>query len=66
MITWTGAVEAGTPVTLTYSAILSEGLTAPTAIIHPVLIDDGQGNVEELQAISIVNGYPLYLPVVMK
>jgi len=66
VITWAGAVEAGTPVTITYSAVITAGLTAPTAIIHPVLIDDGQGNVEELQAISIVNGYPLYLPVVMK
>ena len=66
VITWAGAVEAGAPVTITYSAVITAGLTAPTAIINPVLIDDGQGNVEELQAISIVNGYPLYLPVVMK
>ncbi len=66
VITWTGAVTTDVPVTITYSADVDGGLIDPTAIINPVLIDDGLGNVDERLAISIVNGLSSYLPLVSK
>jgi uncharacterized repeat protein (TIGR01451 family) len=62
VITWTGAVTAGVPITITYSATVDGGLTDPTAIVNPVLLDDGLGNVDERPAVSIANGLTVYLP----
>ncbi|MBN1979781.1 MAG: VCBS repeat-containing protein [Anaerolineae bacterium] len=66
VITWTGAVEAGAPVTITYSATVDGGLTDPTAIVNPVLIDDGLGNVDERSAVAIANGLIVHLPLVRR
>ena len=64
VITWTGTVAAGVPVTITYSATVDGGLTDPTAIVNPVLLDDGLGNVDERSAVAIANGLAAYLPIV--
>jgi uncharacterized repeat protein (TIGR01451 family) len=66
VITWTGAVTAGVPVTITYSAVVGGGITGPTALVNPVLIDDGLGNVEERSAVALVNGLAVYLPLVWR
>jgi uncharacterized repeat protein (TIGR01451 family) len=66
VITWTGEVATGVPITITYSAIVDGGLTDPTTVVNPVLIDDGLGNVDERFAISIVNGLTSYLPMVSR
>ncbi|MFL7791194.1 MAG: FG-GAP-like repeat-containing protein [Anaerolineae bacterium] len=66
VITWTGAVVAGVPVTITYGATVGGGITDPTAIVNPVLIDDGQGNVHEYSAVAIANGLSVYLPLVRR
>ena len=66
VITWAGAVGAGVPVTITYGGVVDAGITEPTAIVHPVLIDDGLGNVWPHQALAIVNGYATFLPLIHK
>jgi uncharacterized repeat protein (TIGR01451 family) len=66
VITWTGAVTAGVPITITYSATVDGGLTDPTGIVNPVLLDDGQGNVDEHLAVAIANGLTVYLPLVRR
>ncbi len=66
VITWTGEVAAAMPVTITYSAVVSEGLVSAQVLVNRVLVDDGLGNVEELAAVVIVNGFAIYLPVVRR
>ena len=65
-ITWAGDVSAAAPVTITFGVTVSEQLTTPQAIPNTVLIDDGLGNVWQRQAVVIANGYPAYLPLVLK
>ncbi|MBN1993931.1 MAG: VCBS repeat-containing protein [Anaerolineae bacterium] len=66
VITWTGAVSGGMPVTITYGVTVSEQITEPYVIANTVLMDDGLGNVLQRQAIVIANGIPAYLPVIQK
>ncbi len=66
VITWTGAVATGGYVTITYDATVNMGITDTVTIISPVLMDDGLGNVLSRQAVVIVNGHGLYLPLVHK
>ena len=51
------------PVTITYSAVIDGGLTDPTLLVNPVLIDDGQGNLLQRIAAVMVNGIGIYLPL---
>ncbi|MBN2002699.1 MAG: VCBS repeat-containing protein [Anaerolineae bacterium] len=67
VITWNGAVSADTPVELTFSAtVISETISIPTTVFNTVYINDGQGNVLQRQAVAIVNGRSVYLPVIMR
>jgi hypothetical protein len=59
-------VTGGVPVTITYGAVVDVGLTDPTPIVSPVLLDDGLGNVEERFAVAIANGLAVYLPLVRR
>ncbi|MBN1890704.1 MAG: VCBS repeat-containing protein [Thermoflexales bacterium] len=66
VITWRGAVEGGRPVSITYSALVYAGLSGPAALVNRVRIDDGQGNVEERSAVTIVDGFSIYLPLIWR
>jgi len=66
VITWTGAVSTAVPVTITYGVSVSLQITRPTAIAHPVLIDDGRGNIEQLSAAAMANGRCIHLPLVLR
>jgi uncharacterized repeat protein (TIGR01451 family) len=66
VITWTGAVGDGVPVTLTYGAVISVPATVPAVLRNTALLDDGAGRVWERTALVIVNGRALYLPVVVR
>jgi len=66
VITWTGAVARVEPVTITLSVTVSEQLTQPEAIVSVLWIDDGPGTVWQRQAVAIVNGLVLYLPVICR
>jgi uncharacterized repeat protein (TIGR01451 family) len=64
VITWTGAVAASEPVTITFSARLAAQVTAPRAIVNTALVDDGLGNVWQRSATVVVNGRGIYLPLI--
>jgi uncharacterized repeat protein (TIGR01451 family) len=66
VITWTGTVTGGVPITITYGATVDGGLTHPTALVNPIALDDGLGNVWEKSAVAIVHGFPVYLSMVLK
>jgi uncharacterized repeat protein (TIGR01451 family) len=66
VITWTGTVSAITPITITFGVTVSEQLTTPQVILNTALVDDGLGNVWQLQAVAIANGYATYLPMILK
>ena len=65
-ITWTGAVTAGVPVTITYGAVVDGGVNDPTVLVGSVWLDDGLGNVESRTVMAIANGLALYLPLVSR
>jgi uncharacterized repeat protein (TIGR01451 family) len=66
VVTWAGDVLAAEPVTITYGVTVSNEISMPQAIANTALIDDGQGNVWQRQAVVVVNGYAVYLPLVRK
>jgi hypothetical protein len=57
-------VLAGTPVTLTYAAELTSTTTLTPIVVNAAQIDDGLGNVYTRSA--FVNGYEVFLPLVMR
>jgi len=66
VITWTGDVPAGSPVVIGFSAVVDAGITDPTAIVNAAVVNDGLGNVLSRQATVIVDGYAVFMPVVMR
>ena len=66
VITWTGAVSASVPVTITYGGTLAPTVTEPRLITGSVQIDDGVGGAQVYPADVIANGLPVYLPLVMR
>lgn len=63
-LTWKGIVLADTPVTLTYAAELTSTTTLTPTVVNAAQIDDGLGNVYTRSA--FVNGYEVFLPLVMR
>lgn len=66
VITWNGSVSARQPVTITFGVTIGLGIVQPTYIGNVALIDDGAGNLWQRSAAVIVNGYAIYLPLVMR
>jgi len=66
VITWTGTVEAGVPVTLTFGATVSPALSGRRAVVNTAWLDDGAGTRLERRAMVIVNGVAVYLPAVLR
>jgi uncharacterized repeat protein (TIGR01451 family) len=66
VITWTGNVPAAVPVVLMFGVTVRDQVTTPQPILNTALIDDGLGNTWERQARTIANGYPAYLPSILK
>jgi len=64
VITWHGPVSKSEPVEITYSARVDPGLSEPTVLIHPVLIDDGLGNQLYRTALAVVNGFSVFFPLI--
>jgi uncharacterized repeat protein (TIGR01451 family) len=65
-VTWSGAVNTGAPVTITFNVTVDPGLTAPTAIWNTAQIDDGSGNLLLRRALTIVNADQIYLPIIQR
>jgi uncharacterized repeat protein (TIGR01451 family) len=66
VITWSGSVSAPNPVTITFGVTVGLGIVQPTYIGNVALIDDGLGNLWSRSAGVVVNGYAVYLPLVMR
>ncbi|MAT96829.1 MAG: hypothetical protein CL608_06770 [Anaerolineaceae bacterium] len=65
-VSWAGAVLPGTPVTIQYEVTVDGGITDPTPIVFTAVLDDGEGNQDQLTAMIIANGLPTYLPLIAK
>lgn len=63
-VTWTGAVNSTSPVTIQFEATIQENLSSPQAIVNTAEISDGWGNKLYLQAITFANGYGLFFPFI--
>ena len=66
VITWTGSVSTGIPVTITFGVTISGQITTPYAIANTAQVDDGLGHVLQREAVAIANGHALYLPLISK
>jgi len=66
IITWTGTVGTGQPVTITYGVTVSVGISGPTAILNAALINDGRGQVWERTATVVINARAIYLPLIRR
>ena len=64
VITWTGSVPVGAPVTITFQAQLNTLPAAPYRVTNTVQLNDGLGIVLERQATVVVNGLAVYLPLI--
>ena len=65
-VSWSGAVLAGVPVTIQFDVTVNAGVTSPTPIVVTAVLDDGEGNQDQLSAMMIANGLPTYLPLIAK
>jgi uncharacterized repeat protein (TIGR01451 family) len=63
IITWTGGVVAGAPVSITFDAAVNNMVTDGQVITNTVQIENSRGDVIERKAIFIVNGNLLFLPI---
>ena len=63
-ITWRGAALAAVPVEVVFDALVDPAAPAGTQIVNTVRIADGLGNTFERRATLIVDGRPLFLPVI--
>ncbi len=66
VITWNGAVEKGTAVTISYDVTINGDVTDPTVITGSATANDGLGNDYALNSLIIANGTNTYLPIVRK
>jgi hypothetical protein len=65
VITWHGAVIAGKPVTISFDALVDPSIISTQVIDNLASIDDGEGNITELQVRTIVNGFLSYWPMIV-
>jgi len=65
-VTWRGSVLTSVPVTITFGVTVDSSITEARFIRNIAMIDDGLGRVWPRQGAVVVNGYGLYLPLVMR
>jgi len=66
LITWSGEVPEAMPVVIRFHALTPSGVVDPLALALNVEIDDGLGGAYPRQVVVIVNGIPLFLPLVQR
>ncbi len=66
IITWTGNVLAATPVTVSWSVTVGATAIQPQALRTTAIINDQTHPPLSRTATVIVNGYPVYLPVIYR
>jgi len=65
-VSWSGSVEAGDPVLISYDTTVDPALTAAMVITNQAEVDDGAGQLWSLAATVVVNSQPSYLPFVSR
>jgi hypothetical protein len=63
VITWTGTVEVGQPVEITFGATVDAGITLPTAIANEAVIAGGAEGTLTRRATTLVNPHVAHLPL---
>ncbi|MGD2041781.1 MAG: hypothetical protein PVH11_13215, partial [Anaerolineae bacterium] len=63
---WQGMVVGGQGVTITYAAQVSSDLSGGLAIVNTAQLNDGLGHLWLREAVVVVNGHALYLPLVQR
>lgn len=66
VITWTGTVEVGQPVTITFGATVDAALTLPTTIANEAVIVGGAEGTLSRRATTLVNPNVTRLPLGLK
>ena len=66
VLTWTGAVKGGQPVTITYGVTVGLDVSSATTVRNEAFLADGQGRVWTLEATAFVGGQAAYLPLIQK
>ena len=61
VITWTGAVNIGTPISIKFEVNVESGASDGQQIVNTTSVHDGSGNEYTLVATSTVNRYPIIL-----
>jgi uncharacterized repeat protein (TIGR01451 family) len=64
VITWTGAVSVGVPVTVTFRVTVDQ-VVGPQAIVNRAVVDARPGSTCTLQATTLVDPLRYYLPAVL-
>jgi tripartite motif-containing protein 71 len=63
VITWTGTMQVGVPVTITLAVTIDTGVPKGTLITNTTTINDNTNPVFNRTAVTIVDPYQVYLPV---
>ena len=66
VITWTGTLPAGGAVLVSYSAVITEALTGPQAVVNEALLDDPFGPSQAIWAVTLVNPVERFFPWIGK
>ncbi len=64
VVTWSGAVNASAPVTISYQLTIDPARTVPTLISNQALVDDGHNPPHTLSVHILANSQVSYLPVI--
>jgi hypothetical protein len=64
LITWTGTVSSGSPITLTFRVVVDETLVGPYALTNRAVLNDQVGVTRTIQATTLIDPLRRYLPVV--
>ncbi len=66
VVSWSGAVNPGAAVTITFNVTIIPGLRSPTLIWNSVQIDDGTGDILQRSVLTVVNTQNAYLPLLRR
>jgi len=65
-IYWQGPVSVSQPVTITFGVTISQQIDPGAVIINQVELDNGRGQVTQLQNSTFINGSINYLPIISR
>jgi len=66
VITWTGMVNVGAPVRITFAVTIDTGLPKGTLITNTATINDNTNPAFSRTAVTIADPYQVYLPVIIR